>query len=138
MNRLYESVLIFDVQMADADREKMLGEVKTLIAESGGEVREVVPFGIRKLAFELKGRQRGDYRIVRFTSGSETLQKMDRVLRLKEEVLRYMVTKYIPPKPKKESHKKKRDESAQTEGEVTDGKSEQGVADGEHHPAAGA
>ncbi len=138
MNRLYECVLIFDVQMPDDAREKIVAEIKTIITESGGTITDVTPFGIRKLTFEIKGRTRGDYRVVRFASGNDTLAKMDRLLRLKEEVVRFMLTKFIPPKPKKESKKRKKLELAKAEGEVVDGKSEQSVADGEHHAPAGA
>ena len=136
--RLYECVIIFDVQAADAVRDTMLKEFSGVVADSGGTVQEIVPFGIRTLALELKGRHRGDYRIVRFSTGGETLQRIDRMLRLKEEVLRFMVARYTPPKPKKEKPNKKKDESGQTEieGEVGHGKSEQGVPDRQPDAAA--
>lgn len=130
--QVYEGVLIFDVQMADDARDALLKDLDGVIAETGGAVREVVPFGIRTLAMDIKGRQRGDYRIVRFTTGGETLQRVDRMLKLKEEVLRYMVVRYQPPKPRRDPPKKpKKAVSGQTEseGEVGNGKSEQSVAD---------
>lgn len=136
---LYECVLIFDVQMADAARDGILNEIAGIVTGSGGAVTETVPFGIRSLAIDLKGRTRGDYRILRFSTGGETLQRLDRLLRLKEEVLRFLVTKYYPPKPKKERPKKSnKGESGQpeTEGEKSNGKSEQSVSDREPHPAA--
>ncbi len=137
---VYECVLIFDVQMVDAGRESILKEVADLVAGGGGSVVETVPYGIRPLTIELKGRTRGDYRVVRFTAPGDTLQRLDRMLRLKDEVLRFLVTKYYPPKPKKERKKKpKKDESGQTETEgetASHGKSEQSIPDRQSNPTA--
>ena len=137
--QLYECVIVFDVQMADTARESFMEELSGAITLSGGEVRETIPFGIRPLSMELKGRTRGDYRVIRFVIGLETLQRMDKLLRLKDTVLRFMITRYHPPKPKKEKVKKpKPDEQDQpeTEGEASDGKSEQSTAHRESDPAA--
>ncbi|OGH56721.1 MAG: 30S ribosomal protein S6 [Candidatus Lindowbacteria bacterium RIFCSPLOWO2_02_FULL_62_12] len=134
-------MLIFDVQATDAVREGILKELTALVDGSGGGVVETVPFGIRTLAMELKGRRRGDYRILRFQTAGDVLQKMDRMLRLKEEVLRFLITKYYPPKPKKEKRKKLQKPEiagAETEGEKADGKSEQSAADRQPDAPAGA
>lgn len=137
---VYECVLIFDVQMADVGRETILKEMTDMVSTGGGAVVATEPFGVRPLTLELKGRTRGDYRIVRFTAPGDTLQRLDRMLRLKDEVLRFLVTKYYPPKPKKERKKKpKKDESGQTEpeGEATShGKSEQSTSDRQPDAAA--
>lgn len=138
-SRKYECVIIFDVQMLDEAREAILKDVSGVITSTAGQVSEVAPYGIRTLEVDLKGRTRGDYRIVRFTSGPETLQKLDRMLRMKEEVLRYLITKHILTKPKRQKVRKPKPvsaESAPSEGEVAHGKSEQSVSDREHHPAA--
>lgn len=136
----YESVIIFDVQVTDSVRDAVLAEVGGIVTGSGGAVREVVPFGVRPLSFEIKGRTRGDYRIVRFAAAADSLQKMDRLLRLKEEVLRHMVTRYFPPKPRKESPRKKKaaTEQVESEGEVSHGKSEQGSLGRQPDAPAGA
>lgn len=136
---LYECVLIFDVQLADSGRESILKEIESVVTSNGGSIVETAPFGIRTLTFELKGRTRGDYRILRFNAIGDTLQRLDRMLRLKDEVLRFLITKYQPPKPKKERKKPKKSESGQTETEgevVSHGKSEQGVADRESDTSA--
>ena len=139
-SRKYECVIIFDVQLADAARDAILKDISGIIAGTGGEVVEVAPHGVRALATDLKGRTRGDYRIVRFTTGPETLQRVDRTLRMKEEVLRFMVTKNIPVKPRKHRARKpkpaKTVEPTPTEGEARHGKSEQGIPDREHHAPA--
>lgn len=133
----YECVIVFDVQMADTARESFMEELSGAITQSGGEVRETIPFGIRMLSIELKGRTRGDYRIVRFVIGAETLQRMERMLRLKEDVLRFLITRYQPPKPKKVKKPKPEDDvQTETEGEVSDGKSEQSAAHRESDTAA--
>ena len=135
---VYESVVIFDVQMTDDARETVLKDMSGMITASGGSVHEIVPYGIRKLAMDLKGRNRGDYRILRFAAGGDILQKIDRTLRLKDEVLRFLITRYYPPKPKKVRKKKLKVDAApaEPEGEVAHGKPEQSVADREHNPTA--
>lgn len=138
--RKYECVVIFDVQMTDVARDAILKELEQIVTTTGGQVLETEPFGIRTLTIDLKGRHRGDYRIVRFTTGPETLQRIDRLLRMKEEVLRFMVTKILTVRPRKVRVKKppkeKEVRKEETEGEVVHGKSEQSVSDREHHPSA--
>lgn len=137
--RVYECVIIFDVQMADAARDTVIEETSQIITNSGGSMVEVVPFGVRKLSFEIKGRTRGDYRILRFNSGSDILSRVDRMLRLKDEVLRFMIGRYEPPKlSKKKSRKPKvvaQENIAETEGE-DHGKPEQSTVDREPDPTA--
>ncbi len=132
--RLYECVLIFDVQMTDGARDGLIQEVTAIITDSGGSLVEAVPFGVRKIAFEVKGRTRGDYRIIRFTTSGQTLQRLDRFLRLKEDVIRYMVSRYYPPKAAEDSKRKDRqkpkvEEAAQPEGVTEHGQFEQSVSD---------
>lgn len=134
---VYECVVIFDVQLADAAREAAMKELTDAVESCGGSVVETVPFGIRPLSFELKGRLRGDYRIVRFVPAGDVLQRIDKILRLKDDVLRFMVTKYYAPKPKKVRVKKQKPaDDAAAEGETVDGKSEQSTADRESHAPA--
>ena len=138
--RRYECVIIVDVQMADDAREVLLKEVGGIVADTGGSVIEVVPFGIRKLGVELKGRTRGDYRVMRFQSGGETLQRLERALRLKDDVLRFMIARYetlrLKRKTKPRKPKKVEAAIAETEGEASHGKSEQSIPDRQHNATA--
>jgi small subunit ribosomal protein S6 len=62
-----------------------------LTGEGAAEITEVDHWGIRQLAYQVKGQSQGYYVVVQFTSGPTTLAGFERVLKLDEELLRYLI-----------------------------------------------
>ena len=86
----YEAVLIFKTELADADRNALLGRFKGHIEENG-EVVSVDDWGKRRLAYEINDLKDGYYYIVDFKSEPDHIKEFERRLRLSDFVLRYMV-----------------------------------------------
>ena len=78
----------------DLDEETLTGVVEkfgSLIAENGGEVVSVDKWGKRRLAYEIKDYREGIYILVNFKGEAGTARELDRVLKITDEILRFMI-----------------------------------------------
>ncbi|MDD2211748.1 MAG: 30S ribosomal protein S6, partial [Clostridia bacterium] len=62
-----------------------------LINEHGGEVTTVDSWGKRRMAYEIKDFHEGYYYLVAFQGVPATAQELDRVLKITDEILRFMI-----------------------------------------------
>jgi small subunit ribosomal protein S6 len=89
--RVYELVIIFDPGLED---EKIEGKVKKLeerLTAGGGRIEEILRWGKRRLAFAIKKKESGNYRVLKFVSMPGQLEDLERALKLDEEVLRHLI-----------------------------------------------
>ncbi len=89
--RNYEMVFILN---PDLDEEKLsaaVEKVSNLINNNGGEVAKLDNWGKKRLAYEIKDLHEGFYYLVEFKGTPETAKELDRVLKISEEVLRFMI-----------------------------------------------
>lgn len=89
--RNYEMVFILN---PDLDEEKLsaaVEKVSNLINNNGGEVAKLDNWGKKRLAYEIKDLHEGYYYLVEFKGTPETAKELDRVLKISEEVLRFMI-----------------------------------------------
>lgn len=97
MPRDYELALVVDTQLSDEDVDGTVKRYETLIGEQG-EVVQVDRWGSRKLAYEIRKRQQGDYTFFAFRAEPSQIEAIDRTCRLDEAVLRHLVLQAdIPP-----------------------------------------
>jgi small subunit ribosomal protein S6 len=88
----YEVVYIFDTQLPEERVNEKLERFHQQIAEaSGGEVTTVDHWGRRQLAFPIKKRTGGYYVVAQFRAEPRALPEYERLLKLDEELLRYLV-----------------------------------------------
>jgi small subunit ribosomal protein S6 len=89
--RTYEVMLILP---ADAD-DKVIGtatdRISQVLGQRGGEIAKVDRWGKRRLAYEIARQTEGFYLIVEGRAEPETIEELDRVLGLADEVIRYKV-----------------------------------------------
>jgi small subunit ribosomal protein S6 len=95
MNRHYELVLMLDPEAADADREKLAGDVKKQI-EDAGTLERADNWGVRKMAYEIRQRNESDYRYYRFQAEPPLLERLDHNLKIVDGVLRFRIFKVDP------------------------------------------
>ena len=90
--RAYEVVYIFDSQLTDESvLEKLERYHAQLTSHDGGEITAVDHWGRRQLAFPIKKRPNGYYVVAQCTAPTEALPEFERLLKLDEELLRYLV-----------------------------------------------
>jgi len=88
----YEIVYIFDTQMAEDRVGEKLERYHALIAgDGGGEVTAVDDWGRRQLAYPIRKRTNGHYVVAQFKTEADALPEFERLLKLDEELLRYLI-----------------------------------------------
>jgi small subunit ribosomal protein S6 len=98
VNRHYELVLMLDPEAADEAREKVAGDVRQTI-EDTGTLDRADAWGMRKMAYEIKQRNEADYRFYRFQGEPDLLERLDHSLKIIDGVLRFRIFKVDPEAP---------------------------------------
>ena len=89
--RLYEVVYILDPALDEGAVTAKLEKFHSLAISNGGEVSAVDHWGNRQLAYPLARQKAGYYVVAQFTAAAEALPEFERLLRLDDEVLRYLL-----------------------------------------------
>lgn len=90
--RNYEVVYIFHPALDDAGVEERLSRFHALLTnQAGAAITAVDDWGVRQLAYGIKDQSQGRYVVVQFTAAAEALPEFERILKLEEELLRYLV-----------------------------------------------
>ena len=91
MMRNYELMYVIK---PDVDEEKLAEVVEkynNLIANNKGEVVTADKWGKRRLAYEINDYREGIYMLVNFKGEAETAQEIDRIMKISDEILRFMI-----------------------------------------------
>ena len=89
--RPYEIVYIFHPALQEERIEEKLERFHALIADGGGEIAAVDHWGVRQLAYPINREKSGHYVVSQFRSGSGVLPELERILKLDEDVMRYLI-----------------------------------------------
>ena len=89
--RLYEVVYILDPALDEGAANGKLEKFHELATAKGGEVTAVDHWGSRQLAYPISKKKSGYYVVAQFTAASEALPEFERLLKLDEEVMRYLL-----------------------------------------------
>lgn len=89
---------MLDPNLGDSEREALAQEVRGQI-EAGGAAKHENNWGLRKMAYEIGGRNEADYRWFRFESSTELLGQLDHNLKIADGVLRFRIFKVDPSAP---------------------------------------
>lgn len=91
--RKYEILYVLRPDLTEeavqANREKF----NTLITNNGGEIVKVDEMGKRRLAYEIQDLKEGIYTVVYFQGTHETVSELDRVIKITEDVIRFLIVK---------------------------------------------
>lgn len=89
--RLYEVVYIMDPALEESAVDAKLEKFHELVTSSGGEVAAVDHWGNRQLAYPVKKQSSGYYVVAQFSAAAEDLPEFERLLKLDDEVMRYLL-----------------------------------------------
>jgi small subunit ribosomal protein S6 len=89
--RLYEVVYILDPALLEDAVTAKLEKFHALATSQGGEVAAVDHWGVRQFAYPIKKLGSGYYIVAQFTAASDALPEFERLLKLDEEVIRYLL-----------------------------------------------
>lgn len=90
--RDYEAVYIFDSAMEESQVAEKLDRFHELVSGDGvGEVTAVDHWGRRQLANPIDDHENGYYVVTHFTTEAERLPEFERLLKLEDSLLRYLI-----------------------------------------------
>lgn len=92
MNK-YELAVVVKPILEEEALKAEFESVQEIITKFGGNIEKVDDWGKRKLAYEIKKFNEGFYNFITFTANSETPVEIERRMRIKENVLRYLVVR---------------------------------------------
>jgi len=88
--RRYETIVIVDPDLGEEQRGPVFDRLRELIPQKGGLLVEIDEWGNRKLAYEIKKKQRGYYARVDFCGSGGLVSEMERQFRIDDRVMKYM------------------------------------------------
>ena len=89
----YECVIILNATLEDPQNDSILSSIEEQMAANGVEIFDTEKWGRKRLAYPIQKGKSGYYVIYRFTSPREYISKFERVLRLDENVIRFLTIK---------------------------------------------
>lgn len=92
--RKYEVMYII---RPDLEQEALQAVVEKFqgIIQNGGEITKHDVLGKRRLAYEINKIRDGVYVLVNFTATTEVINELERILKISDEVIRYLITKDV-------------------------------------------
>ncbi|CAN1211628.1 Small ribosomal subunit protein bS6 [Tumidithrix helvetica PCC 7403] len=96
MKRLYETMYILRPDLNDQDTDAAIAKYQTILQNNGAEPITIQHRGKRRLAYDIKKHREGIYIQMNFSAEPRTVEEMEKVMRLGEEVIRYLTIKLDP------------------------------------------
>ncbi len=91
--RKYEIMYIIRPTVLEDDRKVLIEELNLIFTSRGAEVTKVTEWGMRDLAYEIEKHKKGYYVILDVVSNDEARIEFDRIVKIKESIIRYMILK---------------------------------------------
>lgn len=89
--RLYEMVYIFDATLDEDGVNQKLDKFHSVLTGEGATIHEVDHWGARQLAYPIAKHKSGYYVVAHLDAPAESLQEFERIVKLDEGCLRYLV-----------------------------------------------
>ena len=88
----YEVAVLYDPDL-EVDLEKATTRVEKIFADNGGKVTNVDNWGKRKLAYQIKKHDMAIYVIYTLEIPGANVQKLESILNITDEVIRFLISK---------------------------------------------
>lgn len=89
--RKYEIMYIIRPTVLEDDRKALIEELNTIITSRGGEILNQNEWGMKDLAYEIQKHKKGYYVVLSVNTNDEARAEFDRVVRIKEDVIRHII-----------------------------------------------
>lgn len=90
--RKYEVMYIIRTDIEQEQVQATVDKLQGIITNGGGEITKQDLMGKRRLAYEINKFRDGYYVLVNFTATPEVVKELDRVMKISDEVIRYLIT----------------------------------------------
>ena len=90
---LYEHVFISRQDLSSAQAEGLVEHFTTILADNGGSVVESEYWGVKTMAYKINKNRKGHYAMLKSDAPAPAVQEMERLMRLREDVMRILTIK---------------------------------------------
>jgi len=90
----YEITFILNPVLEDEQIKNEVDRFKETLSKNKAEVDEIDEWGTQKFAYEMDGKGSGYYVNVYFEAPSESIENIERFLRINDNVMRFLTLKY--------------------------------------------
>lgn len=90
---LYEHIVLVRQDATPAQVDTLVEQMKATIEGLGGKVSKVESWGLRSLAYRMKKNRKAHYALLNIEGPWAALAEMERLLKLNEDVLRYITVR---------------------------------------------
>ena len=84
----YEHVFIARPEVAPQQVENIVDDIKKIVSDDGGDTIYTEYWGLKKLAYKINKSEKGHYSLLRIDSSSSTVNEIERIQKLNEDILR--------------------------------------------------
>lgn len=89
MERPYETMVVYDGTLPDEEVNREQGKIEEFLKKNAGFEKTDV-WGKRQLAYEIKKRKTGNYRLFLYKGEGDVVSQLEKDLRLNDRVLRFL------------------------------------------------
>jgi small subunit ribosomal protein S6 len=93
METAYEAVYIIDTGLPEEQVNAIVEKYTGVVTRGGGVVDDIDRWEPRRLAYEVKGKREGAHICMNFRSEPAARDELDRIFRISDDVLRFLVIK---------------------------------------------
>ncbi len=93
-NNFYEVSFIINPVLEEEQVKEVRENFESFVTEKGAEIDEVDEWGIKRLAYEIDGKNSGYYVNAYFHAPGTIVSDLERYFKLEENILRNIVLKY--------------------------------------------
>ncbi len=90
----YEFTYILNPVLEEDKFKETVDRVTKLIEEHGGKIDEIDEWGLRQFAYEIDKKRSGYYVNMYFEAPADAIAKIERAMRIDDDILRYLTLKY--------------------------------------------
>lgn len=99
--RHYETMFIVKPTLVEEEIKAKIDFYKDVITKNGGSIETCLDMGMRNLAYEINKNKRGYYFVIYFQADPSLVLELERLYRINEDILRFVVIKYESKKEQK-------------------------------------
>lgn len=88
--RRYETIFIMDPDVSEEGRTPVFEKLEELVPQEGGFIVEREEWGVKKLAYDIKKKNRGYYVRLDYCGSGALVDEVERFFRIDDRLLKYM------------------------------------------------
>ena len=89
----YELLYILNNELSDEAKGAVVEKLNAVVTDNGGTIDGIDKWGTRKLAYPIDYKTEGYYVFVNFTAPATLPDELERVMRITDAVIRFLIVK---------------------------------------------